>query len=309
MKRLHAGLVTVSIVLMIAVLARQWEQIEAMEWSIRPILITLAVAGLTLHFFLAAYGWHLITRALGGHIVVRRSIQIWLLSSLTRYLPGGIWSYASRASMAKQENMSIPTVTISLYLETILLAAASLAVGLPSLLVSSGLPVTRLQAGLLLALFTLMVHPRFLGLLRRLPGPVGEAFAKVRLPTTLQLVGLYVYYLALFMLFGLVFSIFAKSLHDLPLQIFPYLAASIALAFCIGFITIIFPSGIGIREGVLFLLLSAVLPGSVSLLIAVASRLWVTCAEAIAVSIALLWRNGDRGSGDDSFASVDSDPS
>lgn len=294
MKRLHASLVTVSIVIMIAALVRQWEQIELMEWSIKPILMTLAVAGLTLHFFLAAYGWHLITRAVGGHIIVRRSIQIWLLSSITKYLPGGIWSYASRASMAKQENMSIPAVTTSLYLETILLASASLAVGLPALLVSSGLPVTPLQAGLLLALFALMVHPRFLGLLRRLPGPVGEAFAEVRLPTTMQLVGLYLYYLAFFMLFGLVFSIFAKSLYDLPLQIFPYLAASIVLAFCIGFIAIIFPSGIGIREGVLFLLLSAVLPDSVSLLIAVGSRLWVTFTEAIAVGIALLWQDGDR---------------
>lgn len=279
---------------MIAALARQWEQIELMEWSIRPILITLAVAGLTFHFFIAAYGWHLITRAVGGHITVRRSIQIWLLSSVTKYLPGGIWSYASRASMAKQENIGIPAVTISLYLETVLIAAASLAVGLPALLVSSGLPVTPLQAGLVLILFALMVHPRFLGLLRRLPGPIGKAFVEVRLPTTMQLVGLYSYYLAFFMLFGLNFSIFAKSLYDLPLQMFPYLGASIALAFCIGFIAIIFPSGIGIREGVLFLLLSAVLPDSVSLLIAVASRLWVTFTEAIAVGIALLWRGGGR---------------
>jgi len=101
MKRLHASLVTVSIALMIAALVRQWEQIEAIEWSIRPFLMTLAIVGLTLQVFLTAYGWHLITRSLGGHIVVQRSIRIWLLSSVTRYLPGGIWSYASRASMAK----------------------------------------------------------------------------------------------------------------------------------------------------------------------------------------------------------------
>ena len=51
--------------------------------------------------------------------------------------------------------------------------------------------------------------------------------------------------------------------------------------------TLITPGGLGVREGILSLLLTSCLPPATATLVALLSRLWVICVEIILAGVAL----------------------
>jgi len=61
-----------------------------------------------------------------------------------------------------------------------------------------------------------------------------------------------------------------------------------AISWLIGYYAIIFPGGLGISEGVQVYLLSKFFPLSISIIIALVWRLWVTLSECIISCIALI---------------------
>jgi hypothetical protein len=65
-----------------------------------------------------------------------------------------------------------------------------------------------------------------------------------------------------------------------------------SLAWCVGFVIVIAPAGIGVRESALSLLLSQSMPVSEALSVAIVARLWWTVTEAFYILIALVWLSG-----------------
>lgn len=266
--------------------AEIWPQIQNLDFRLRagPTLLSLLL--LILLFLFDAYGWLLILSSLNHSPPKLDNIRVWLLSSVARYLPGGIWSYVSRAEMTYKQGVDMASIGVALYLETILLAASSLVAGLPALAMAGGyelrwwymLPVTMLSmAGF---------HPAFLGLARRLPGRIGASFAKVTLPDFSRMAWLYLYYLAFWCLFGLVFALFVDMLHPLSGKDWLPVGSSIALGFFAGFVMLFVPGGIGVRESALFLLLEPWISAPDALLVSLGSRLWIMAGEGLSLVLA-----------------------
>jgi hypothetical protein len=291
---LRIALAAVSIGFMAWIAAGQWPQVSAQARHFDPLLFLPALAGLVALFFLDAYGWHLILGALGQRPPLGASLRVWILSSVTRYLPGGVWAYLSRAALAKEAGVDLAAAGVSLYLETLLLAASSLAVGLPALLAAADVGFHPWLAVVFLALLGLLMHPRLLRLSRRLPGRVGLAFALVPLPTLMRLIRIYIYYVVFWALMGGAFFLFISSFHPLSPAQGLQAASALALAFFIGFVVFFFPGGIGIREGALLLLLSPILPPEVAVLAAVGSRLWIMLGEGLSLGLILLIGKGKK---------------
>ena len=69
-----------------------------------------------------------------------------------------------------------------------------------------------------------------------------------------------------------------------------------AAAWTVGFLSVITPGGLGIREGMLSLLLSAYLPSSTATLVALLSRTWSLAADLVlaAGAIALRLKENNR---------------
>ena len=291
---LQIGLAAVSIGFMAWIAARQWPQISAQARSFDPLLFLPALAGLIALFFMDAYGWHLILGALGQHPPLRASVRVWILSSVTRYLPGGVWAYLSRAALAREAGVDLAAAGMSLYLETLLVAASSLAVGLPALMAAADIGFHPWLAAVFLVLLGFLMHPRLLRLSRRLPGRVGRAFSVVPLPSLPKLIRIYIFYVVFWVLMGGVFFLFISSFHRLAPAQGVQAASALALAFFIGFVVFFFPGGIGIREATLLLLLSPILPPEVSVLAAVGSRLWIMLGEGLSLGLILLIGRGKR---------------
>jgi hypothetical protein len=97
-------------------------------------------------------------------------------------------------------------------------------------------------------------------------------------------------YIVVWLIQGLAFATLVRALAPLPLAGVPYVAAAWVAAYVIGFLSLLTPSGLGVREGVIVLLLAAILPQPVAAVIAILARLWTIAGEAIAAGLALATR-------------------
>lgn len=93
-------------------------------------------------------------------------------------------------------------------------------------------------------------------------------------------------YLLLWAFLGIAFFLFIKSLTLVSTSQLPVVTGTYAVAWSIGFLSIITPSGLGVREGILSLLLTSVLPPATAMLVALLSRLWTLGAELLLGGIA-----------------------
>jgi uncharacterized membrane protein YbhN (UPF0104 family) len=289
MRGVRVAFAALALAFMAAVVLGEWDKIQATNWEFRTNLLWLSLVGAVILFFLDAYGWHLILKALGHDLPASRTVQTWMVSSLARYIPGGVWSYASRVALAKVEGVSVATASLSLYLETLLLMASSLAVGSIALLWNAGLLIDPLLAAGICILPGLALHPRAVALLKRLPGRAGKVMMEIKLPTMRRTIGLYVYYLVFWILFGTVFLCFVYATYPVAYEHWLPVGVTIALSFFVGFVVVFAPGGIGVRESALYLLLLPFLPAAASLVIAIASRLWIMAAEVITLLLVLLY--------------------
>lgn len=98
-------------------------------------------------------------------------------------------------------------------------------------------------------------------------------------------------YFLLWGLFGTAFFFFIKSLAPVSASQLLVVTGTYATAWSIGVLSVITPSGLGVREGILSLLLTSVLPPATATLIALLSRLWTISAELAMTGVAsgLYW--------------------
>ena len=89
-------------------------------------------------------------------------------------------------------------------------------------------------------------------------------------------------YLVVWLAMGLSFAALARALTPYPLDVVPYLVASWAAAYVIGYLSLLTPSGLGVREGILALLLTEVFAAPLPTVIAIVARLWMVLAELLA---------------------------
>jgi uncharacterized membrane protein YbhN (UPF0104 family) len=85
------------------------------------------------------------------------------------------------------------------------------------------------------------------------------------------------------MIVGTGFYMLASSLYPLPVSELLFVGGVYGLSAIIGIISIFAPSGIGVREGIMVLGLSLIMPSEYAVIIGVVSRLWATVAELILV--------------------------
>ena len=84
------------------------------------------------------------------------------------------------------------------------------------------------------------------------------------------------------------------TLSDLT-SLWPHLLSSYPVAYAVGYLSFITPSGLAVREGTLYLLLTPILGGGVVAATAVAMRVWLTLGELMVAGFSVLtWPGGIR---------------
>jgi len=267
-----------------------WRKLGELDWQLRPLPFFLSMLGISAIFLVNTQIWRMVVLAMGG-VSVRpwRAAYIWFVSNLGRYLPGKVWQIAGMAAMARGEGLSAMDAAASSVLNHVILMLAGMMIGLAllpdSLAGAFGhvLQWSWVAAPLIVVFLYPPVLNRLLNLAARLAG-------KPPLTRKLSFGNLLVW----FVLNSLVWLGYGICFHWFILSVVP--SASLAwtdstgiyaVGYIIGFLAIIVPGGIGVREGMFTLLLTASMGKEVATLVALFSRLWLTLAELVPVAVLL----------------------
>lgn len=302
---LQIGLPLVILAIIFYYVKQDWNELKSYTFEWNPALLLLALAGFMLQELSYGLIWRSVLARLGSKLDLRISLRIYLASEFVRYIPGNVWHVLTRVLWVSKYGVPRPIAFASMMVELITKLAAGALIFAVSLLfwgdlgsVRSLLYGTPIVVGLgVLTILALLVvlHPRILSallnialrLLKRNPVVLTLCYSDILLVTLAWCVS--------WIVAGAAFYVLLLALWPhTPLSALPICIGIYAIAWDIGFVSFITPSGLGFREGAVIGLfaLALPLPGALAAIIAVLSRLVSTLAELICVSIAYLLGGG-----------------
>ena len=213
--------------------------------------------------------------------------RIWRRSTLAKYLPGAVWSAVATAEAADRARVSTVAVTASFLIQATFTLLSSVVVSTILLGPASWGRLTgmigALGAGICLA------RPSAInGLVRFVAKRTGGTAPRWIASWTVG-IGLLLLHLLTWLAYGAVFAVLLAALTPAAAGASWALLAGInAGAFAAGFVAVFAPGGIGVRESILVLLLTPIIPAlGTRITIAAASRVWLACTEALGAALSV----------------------
>ena len=272
-----------------------WNDVSTLKITAAGWACLVIATGVTLfaHIWTGmVWGW--ILRELGQPISPIWAAQAYLKTNIAKYLPSNLLHLYGRTMAAKDQGVPLMIASLSVLLDTLLMAAAGFMLGL-FCIPRNWLGITLLGISLVL----LVLHPRILvPLLNRLSAALRSAEAKgdllpkrlIRRYPLRPLLGEFVFVV----LRGVGFVLTVGALTPVALDSVPTLISIYGVGWVLGFITPGAPGGLGIFELTVSTLLTQpdILHGASSLPVGMAisavavHRLVSTLAEAIGAFLA-----------------------
>ncbi len=282
-------------------IAGQWQALRAYEWHLRAGWLALAGATLALSWLLEVAVWRRLLGIVGGRLHYGAAWRIWFLSAITRYIPGNIWQPLSMTMLAREQNVrAMATIaSIVIYQMVNLMAAGLIAAAYFPLTGNLGLLTHLLPAAaahwmalLALPMLIFLLRPMWLvQIMNWLLQKMGRDPLPLRL-TTCELLLALLLTTGVWLLLGCSFLFLTLSLSAAPpaslLSLAVHLIAAYPLSYAAGYISFLTPSGLGVREGVAYLLLAPLIGGATVTIAALAMRLWLVLGELAGAGAGLL---------------------
>ncbi len=237
---------------------------------------------LLLHYLYLFLLWGLLLRRLGTRPRMPLLFRAYSLSLLAKYVPGKVVAHGVRARFALRMGLPGPAVTSSLVWEALLVLGSAALFGLFGFFGPSLAPLHAAARWLILVFGLCGAGLLAVGA----SGRAGKRWTRwIGLP---QLAGQPVWLLVLFLLYGfswvtygLSHWLLANAITPLPLASLLPLAVALAVAWGLGFVSVIAPAGLGIREGVLYLFVAGSLSQGQAILFVTLSRLLSFAVELL----------------------------
>jgi hypothetical protein len=276
-------------------LARDWHKIPWHEIRLSVPLLVSAFLVMFVWMFVYGLTWKVLLAGMGEHISLFHSVSVLAVSQVGKYIPGKLWFTVGRMYLAKKHGVSEAKTAVSTAMELALsLLGAVILFGLAVALIPRGMVPARVYLAFLLVPFCIVaVYPPILNrvtgfILRRLHQPIFE----VRM-TFLRLLAVLGLFVLMWVIQGLGCYLLIRSFYPLDLSRLPMVAGAFALSWILGFIVLISPAGLGVREGIFTFALRLVMPEPVAIIAALLSRVWITVSEGLlALAFTLLPRLG-----------------
>lgn len=265
--------ILITVVFFTKTLLSYYQQIQYSIFSLSPIKIIASFCLFLGYLYMRALSWRLIIYFLGGSIGKPNSFPVWFFSEATRYIPGNVWSFASRVHLARQNRLS-QNVSLLMVPVEILIVTATTAI-LSSYAIIKNLEILPGKLTFLIIAITSIATISVMFLLhKKIRNILNKLFTR-----ELNLKALFIALLLQFVSWSLYSAgtiVLISNLADVDLL---PLFSSTLLAWLIGYLSIITPMGLGIREGAFVLLTGQQIGIAQALLIAVLARVILLIAE------------------------------
>ena len=247
---------------------------------------------------LLVLAWRGLLDGLGVHRSVRELFGIVGITQFAKYVPGNVAQYIGRVGMSLGRGIPARPLAVTIILETLLVIAAAVVMGVGTGALSEvGLQAVR-HHGAQLVLIAVLVALAIAGLLifRRVAPALLKRFAPkyapaldgTLLPPQASLARAFVLYCCMYVCMGIGLIVLAHFLlpngpHDSWLLI-----AVFALAWVVGFATPGAPGGLGVREGLMLLMLAPVFSAASASVLVIALRIATTLGDVSTLAIGFL---------------------
>ena len=290
------ALAALVLLFLVRTFARNWDELQAqrLSWHVRPGLLIASAALVWAMYACLIAAWRGVLRGWNQRLGPWEAGRIWTISNLGKYLPGKVWALAGMAMLAQRAGVSPWAATAS----AIVMQAVGIGTGAAVVAFSGTRALETAHPGATTALWVvgvlsaasviLLVWPPMASrLVRRLsPESAGAP------PSPSGVVGGVLANVVAWSGYGAALWLLARGLLpeislDLSLAIGAFAASYLA-----GLLFLPAPGGIGVREGVLIVMLQPSLGLAGATALTVASRLLLTVTEVGAAVPFLVFRRG-----------------
>ena len=291
-KRITKSVIKVIVILVIfyflgRTLYRDWSQIDFRQLHFNVPLLIVSVFFLFGFFLMFTFGWKLILKELGVSLPFLKGLKIIFYSQLGKYLPGKIWTFAGRMYLCQKIGIPNRKSFLSMVLEMGLMIISGILIFVISLLFSSRfrMDINPFLLVTVAVLILIIIHPKillriinfFLRLIKKEQVRIELNFSQICM--------IMAYYCIIWFCFGIAFYFLINSVTFITPSKIPIITGSFAISSTIGVMALFAPAGLGVREGILSLLLSNFFPLSLAILLSFLCRIWVSVGELLMAGI------------------------
>lgn len=275
-------------------LLANWSQVKEYEWEFDYFLLGISFVLIILTYLAWVEIWRKLLKRSGHILNFKKMFKIWFLANLGKYLPGKVWAFLGmlylleKEGVAKSKGLSVAILAQALsVLSGLLVALLFLRYSYYQRFFAQSPGVTVVILLVLVGIAVLVFYPKLL------EGIINLALRILKKETIIlnlkakNILFILLLYCGSWFLSGFVFWVFIKSITPVSLGIYLSLTGAFAGSFSLGFLAFFAPGGIGVREGILVVLLSNFFPTPVAILISLLSRVWITLAEVLCSMLAL----------------------
>lgn len=298
-----AVIVAIIIFLFIKTLVANWSQVQDFEFDLNIPLYIFSTLILIFVVVLWSVFWNLLLRDLNfKQLSFIDSFNIQVQAWFGKYIPGKVGIIGIKFYLGQEKGIDNTTVGISVIYENIFQIVSAFLVSIPILfyysfkeLGDNPLLYQILPLLFIIGLFV-FIHPRVffyfanLGLRLFKKQPISADFflsiSQIIKYVTLYSLGI--------VLNGIAFFLFINSITSVSFEFLIPIIGIYNFAGIIGMLAVFVPAGLGVREGIIVLLLQAYMPLEIVIFISILSRLWVTITDLIIGSYVLFIKRNTK---------------
>jgi uncharacterized membrane protein YbhN (UPF0104 family) len=298
-----AGVLFVGLALAVvgARLVRDWDDVVEAAQAYTPASLLLAFGTALAGLWCTALAWRRLLTGLGHRLPVREAATIFFTSQLGKYVPGSVWPYLAQARLGAQRGVPASRAAQAGLTFVLLHLLTGAVVGVPRLLLGTGLDPRFTWALLLVPAVLLLVHPRVTVTLTAFVGRVTRVQVQPSAASWGTLARAAAWLLGAWVLYGLSLAALVAPLEPLTRTLLVQLTSAYALAWSVGFVgaaavVVAAPAGLGFREVALLATLTGLVADGPAALVVLLSRVVMTLADVLwAAVVAVLSRSLLRG--------------
>jgi glycosyltransferase 2 family protein len=282
-KLLATVVVTVFVLRAVGLSAAELGDLDLGSWDLRIAPLLGSVALLMVGYFVSAALWGRMVHELGGPTLAPwDAVRLFMIANLGRYVPGKVWQIAGLAALAKTRGVPPSVAGAAAVMGQVIALAGATVVGLAVFFGPNEAWRAYGEVGLLATtlLLLLISIPGTLDALVRLLFRMTKGDAPTRRygRSTFGVRWL-IFYVLNWSLYAGAFWLLYLGLQ--PFEPFVRIGPAFAAAYVIGYVTLIAPAGVGVRESAIIVFLSPVTTPGTAAALAVVARAWTTAVELV----------------------------
>ncbi len=283
------GIALAFIIVLLVSLYQNYDSLREQPLTFSLGQFAMSLLPLMVDYFFIPFMWCSILASLGVTLSYRKAFRIQYLSHLGRYIPGKIWSYIAQSYLASQEHVSLTETFCSNVILIYLMTLSGFLIFALSFLVWD---IFNFFTRCLLLVLILLVFYYFfrIHLLEKSVNFMLTRFTNMQINPRCA----YLSYGPLTMAISASWLAFAIGLHIMINSFYSVgiiesfiITGIFSISWIVGYYAFLSPGGLGIQEGVQVYLLTFFFPLPTSIVIAFASRLWMTLGDIMIFLLAI----------------------